>query len=58
MPYEESAAMDKALTQFQVPHKFITVPAGGHVLGGVAESEKTRIYEEALAFVKEHVDKR
>jgi acetyl esterase/lipase len=55
VPYEESDAMDKALAHCKVPHKFIAVPGGGHVLGGVAASERTRIYEEALAFVKEHV---
>jgi len=55
VPYEESDAMDKALSHFKVPHKFISVPGGGHVLYGVGESERTRIYEEALAFVKERV---
>jgi dipeptidyl aminopeptidase/acylaminoacyl peptidase len=55
VPYEESDHMDKALTRFQVEHKFITVSGGGHVLSGVAPSERTRIYEAALAFVKEHV---
>jgi acetyl esterase/lipase len=53
--YEASEEMDKALTQFKVPHKFITVPGGGHVLGGVADDERARIYGEALAFAKEHV---
>jgi dipeptidyl aminopeptidase/acylaminoacyl peptidase len=57
VPYEESDAMDKALAHFKVPHKFISVPGGGHVLYGVAENERTRIYQEALAFVKEHVGK-
>ncbi len=52
VPYEESDAMDKALTRFKVPHKFITVPGAGHVLSGVAASERTRIYDEALAFVR------
>jgi dipeptidyl aminopeptidase/acylaminoacyl peptidase len=47
--------MDKALAHFDVPHKFISVPGGGHVLIGVAENERTRIYDEALAFMKEHV---
>jgi acetyl esterase/lipase len=55
VPYVESDDMDRALTHFHVPHTFITVPGGGHVLYGVAPSERTRIYEEALAFVKEHV---
>jgi acetyl esterase/lipase len=57
VPYEESDAMDKALAHFKVPHKFISVPGGGHVLYGVAPSERARIYEETLAFVKEHVAK-
>ena len=54
VPYEESEAMDKALTRFGVVHKFITVPGGGHVFHGVAESDRARIYEETLAFVKQH----
>jgi acetyl esterase/lipase len=53
--YEASDEMDKALTQFKVPHKFITIPGGQHVLGGSTDSEKAAIYEQALAFVKEHV---
>jgi acetyl esterase/lipase len=55
VPYVESDDMDKALAHFHVPHKFISVPGGGHVLYGVAASDSTQIYEEALAFVKEHV---
>ncbi len=55
VPYEESDAMDKALAKFNVPHKFISVPGGGHVLSGVAASDREKIYAEALAFVKEHV---
>jgi acetyl esterase/lipase len=54
VPYAESDAMDKALAHFKVPHKFISVPGGGHILRGVAASDKTRIYGEALAFVKVH----
>lgn len=55
VPYEESDAMDKALAHAKVPHKFITVPAGGHMLYGVAPDRKTRIYQEALDFVQQHV---
>jgi acetyl esterase/lipase len=55
VPYAESDAMDKALTHFKVPHKFISVPGAGHMLEGVADGEKARIFDEALAFVKEHV---
>jgi dipeptidyl aminopeptidase/acylaminoacyl peptidase len=55
VPYEESEAMDKALPRFNVPHKFITVRGGGHVLGHVADSDKARIYKETLAFVNQHV---
>jgi acetyl esterase/lipase len=55
VPYAESDAMDKALAHFQVPHKFIAVPGGGHVLYGVAPAERAQIYDEALAFVEEHV---
>jgi acetyl esterase/lipase len=52
--YQASDEMDKALTRFHVPHKFISIPGGGHVLAGVAESERTRIYTEAFAFAKEY----
>jgi acetyl esterase/lipase len=55
VPHEEAVAMDKALIRFKVPHKFISVPGGGHGLQGVAEGEKMRVYEETLAFVRQHV---
>jgi acetyl esterase/lipase len=55
VPYEEADTMDKMLTRFKVSHKFISVPNGGHGLSGVAENDRTRVHEEALAFVKEHV---
>ncbi len=55
VPYAESDAMDKALAHFKVPHQFISVPGGGHVLYGVAPSERARVYDEALAFANEHV---
>jgi dipeptidyl aminopeptidase/acylaminoacyl peptidase len=32
VPYEEADTMDKMLTRFKVPHKFISVPNGGHGL--------------------------
>jgi acetyl esterase/lipase len=54
VPYAESDDMDKVLSRFHVPHRFISVPGAGHVLYGVAESERTRIYEEALTFAREH----
>ena len=54
VPYAESDAMDKALSHIKVPHKFISVPGGGHGLYGVAASEQTKIYEDAMAFVAEH----
>ena len=54
VPYEEADTMDKALSRFKVPHKFISVPNGGHGLSGVPQNDRTRIYEEALAFVKGH----
>ncbi len=55
VPYEESDAMDKALAHFKVPHKFISVPGGGHVLSGVAADARAKIYDETLAFVKNQV---
>ncbi len=55
VPYAESDAMDKALSHFDVPHKFISVPGAGHVLYGVAESDRMLIYQVALTFVREHM---
>lgn len=56
VPYAESDAMDKTLSHFDVPHKFISVPGAGHVLYGVAVEERERIYTEALAFAAEHLE--
>lgn len=55
VPYAESAGMDEALTKFDVPHKFITVPGGAHVLRGLTEVETTCITDKALAFVKPYL---
>ncbi len=54
VPFAESDAMDKALSHFNVPHQFIRVPGGGHVLYGVPAGERTKIYDQALALVKEY----
>lgn len=54
VPYEESVNMDEALSRFKVAHKFLTAPGGGHMLRGVSENERARIYEQALGFVREH----
>lgn len=56
VPWDESDAMDKALTLYQVPHKFISVPGAGHALQDVAENDKARIFEETMAFVKQHME--
>jgi acetyl esterase/lipase len=53
VPYEESAAMDKELTRNHVPHKFISIPRGGHGLSGTPD-ERARVFQAAMAFVKEH----
>jgi dipeptidyl aminopeptidase/acylaminoacyl peptidase len=54
VPHEESAAMDKALTRFKVPHKFISVPNAGHGISGIRENDRMQIFTEALDFVKTH----
>jgi acetyl esterase/lipase len=55
VPYEESDAMDKALTRFKVPHKFISVPNGGHGLSGVPENDRARIYQETMVFASQYM---
>jgi len=56
VPFEESDNVDKALTRFKVEHEFIIVPGGGHVLMGVPDSERVRIYEQARGFVVKHTN--
>jgi acetyl esterase/lipase len=54
VPWDESDAMDKALTKANVPHKFISVPGGSHGIGNIAQEKRMEIFSEALGFVKQH----
>jgi acetyl esterase/lipase len=55
VPYEESAAMDKELTRQKVPHELITIPGGGHGLGGGDKKLIADAHERALAFIRQHL---
>jgi acetyl esterase/lipase len=55
VPYEESADMDKELTRRKVPHELITIPNGGHGLGGGDKKLIAEAHERALAFIREHL---
>lgn len=55
VPYEESAAMDRELARHGVVHELITVPKGGHGLGGADKEVVAEAHERALAFVKRYL---
>jgi dipeptidyl aminopeptidase/acylaminoacyl peptidase len=53
--YDAAVEMDAALTTGKIPHQLLTIPGGGHVMGGSTPQEKARLFAEALDFVKEHM---
>jgi acetyl esterase/lipase len=55
VPYEQSAEMDKELTRRNIPHELVTVPNGGHGLGGGDKKVVDAANEKALAFIREHL---
>ena len=55
VPYEQSAAMAKELARHGVSHELITVPGGGHGLGGGDKKLIDEAHARALTFVKEHL---
>jgi acetyl esterase/lipase len=58
VPYEQSAIMDKELQRKGVEHEFITVPGGGHGLGGTPREVVSRMQNQVLAFLKRHLEVR
>lgn len=50
----ESEAMDNALTKAHVPHEFISVPGGGHVIGNISQDKRMEDYSRAMTFIKDH----
>ena len=55
VPYEESAAMARELARQGVAHELITVPKGGHGLGGGDKQVIADAHTRALDFVKRHL---
>ena len=55
VPYAQSEAMARELTRARVEHQFITVPEGGHGLGGVKPDVIASLYGRVLAFVDQHM---
>jgi acetyl esterase/lipase len=55
VPYEQSADMDKELSRKGVEHELLTIPDGGHGLGGVKPEIVAKTYERVLAFLKTHL---
>jgi acetyl esterase/lipase len=55
VPYEESAAMDRALTRLKVPHELVTVPGARHGLAGGDPELVQQAHARARAFIREHL---
>jgi dipeptidyl aminopeptidase/acylaminoacyl peptidase len=53
VPYELSAAMAKELEKHKVVHELVTVPGGGHGLGGADKQVIADAFAKARAFIKE-----
>jgi acetyl esterase/lipase len=56
VPYELSVTMDRELARQGVPHELITVPGGGHGLGGTDPAVLADIRRRVLAFVGRRLD--
>ncbi len=52
VPYELSVRMDKALSANNVPHRFITIPQGGHGFSRGDQETAMRAYGQMLDFLK------
>src|SRR5262245_795960 len=55
VPYEQSAAMAKALAAKKLPHELVTVPAAGHGLSGGDPKLVSQAHAKALAFIRQHL---
>ena len=51
VPHEQSVQMDRELARHGVPHEFISVPGGGHGLGGMDRARLAEIRERVVAFL-------
>jgi acetyl esterase/lipase len=55
VPFEESAAMDRALTEQKIPHELIAVTGAGHGLAGGQKKLVDDAHERALAFIRKYL---
>jgi acetyl esterase/lipase len=55
VPYAQSEMMAKELARAGVEHNLITVPEGGHGLGGVKDEVISKTYEQVLGFLNKHM---
>jgi acetyl esterase/lipase len=55
VPYEQSAAMAKALAAKKLPHELVTVPGAGHGLSGGDAMLVSQAHAKALAFIRQHL---
>jgi acetyl esterase/lipase len=55
VPHEQSVQMDRELARHGVPHEFISVPGGGHGLGGMDRARIASVHERVLEFLKRNV---
>ena len=55
VPHEQSVQMDRELARNGVPHEFISVPGGGHGLGGMDRVRLAEIRERVVAFLNRHL---
>ncbi len=58
VPHKESAAMAQHLAGLGVPHELISVPQGGHGLGGADQREIDAAYARAGAFLRQRLSPR
>src|SRR5262245_1062628 len=55
VPYEQSAAMAKALEAKKLSHELVTVPGAGHGLAGGDPMLVSQAHAKALAFIRQHL---
>jgi acetyl esterase/lipase len=55
VPFEQSAAMDKALTQMKIEHELVAVPGAGHGLAGGQKKLVDDAHDRALAFIRKYL---
>ena len=56
VPYGQSVMMDNELARHGVEHKLITISGGGHGFGGTDLKHIADAYQQAVAFVRKHME--